>query len=116
MTPLELATACVEAMASHARNRSEMGDPDTGWPFHGPAHLSLVMKRRTEPRGNRVRLFGRGGGPWGEFLASPRDGEIVAVFVAPEVLAWLTSRGVVSVRTTPDGVEVTQLADRELPA
>lgn len=107
MTVVELAAACAEAMAARIRQRAEMGDPGTGWPFHGPAHVTLVLRRRTEPRGNRVRLFGRGGGPWGEFIASPRDGEILATFVAPEVLAWLESRGLVSITTHDDGrVEV----------
>lgn len=117
MTPAELGAACAESMAQRIRHRAEMGDPGTGWPFNGPAHVTLVLKRKTEPAGNRVRLFGRRGGPWGEFLASPRDGEILASFVAPEVLAWLESRGVISITTHDDGrVEVQQLVDRELPA
>lgn len=55
--------------------------------FGSPAPITLVLKR-DEPRGNRVLLAGRFG-PLGEFLASPRDGEVLAVFDAAEVLRWV---------------------------
>ena len=49
--------ACRNAITERARMRAEMGDPGTGYPWHGPAQITLVLKRKTEPAGNRVRLF-----------------------------------------------------------
>ena len=57
--------------------------------------VPLVLARRPMPRGERVRLAGRGT-PLGEILTVNRDGRIVARFDAIEVAAWATSIGVLS--------------------
>ena len=64
MTHEELAAACRNAIAERARMRTELGDPGTGYPWHGPAQLMLVLKRKGPPSGRTVRLFGRAGGPF----------------------------------------------------
>lgn len=79
MTLAELERAALEAIETRKRLRAELGDA-----FDGAAEMSLVLRRRTEPRGNFVRLCGKG-----EFLASPADGEVLAMFKADEVLAWV---------------------------
>lgn len=93
MTHPELVTACKHAIAERARMRAELGDPGTGYPWHGPAQLTLVLKRKAPPSSDTVRLFGRAGGPRGAFLAEPREGEVLAVFDAQGILDWLAKRG-----------------------
>ncbi len=62
--------------------------------FDRPAKLVLVVKR--EVRGERTRLFGRHGGPWGEVLCSARDGETTCAFDAGAILEWIAKQKVTS--------------------
>lgn len=81
MTLADLEQAAQDAI----RKREALREQHPGL-FSSPAPMQLLL-RRDEPKGNRVRLAGRFG-PYGEFLASPRDGEVLAVFDAATVLAW----------------------------
>lgn len=96
MTHEELAAACRNAITERARMRAEMGDPGTGYPWNGPAQLTLVLKRKTPVLGRTVRLFGRAGGPAGEFIAETGESEVLAAFGAQEILDWLAARGLVA--------------------
>lgn len=78
MTQEELRAQCLSAIS-----RWEVGACDGERPW-----IRLVVPSRRPPRGEKIRLAGRGG-PRGEILCSATKGEYTCLFAAREVLAWL---------------------------
>lgn len=58
------------------------------------AEVMLCLPGRS-PTGERVRLAGRHGGPYGEVMCLNAVGETVAMFRADQVLAWMGRKALV---------------------
>lgn len=83
MTLVELVQKCASAISD-----------DTG--------LVLTLPRRAGGS-DRVRLFGRHGGPAGELLQETHDGRVVARFDPIDVLEFLAKKQLVKVKVKSKG-------------